>query len=69
MLTKVIYSDGSNGMIRTDRLAKLVKMNQIASYESFNGWVEVRRKSESAFNGEDRRQMMNPDRFYEGFQL
>lgn len=32
MLIKVIYSDGSNGMLKTSRLAKLVKMNRIAAY-------------------------------------
>jgi hypothetical protein len=68
LLTKVIYSDGSTGMVRTSRLDKLVKASLIASYESFNRWVEVRRKSRSTFNGEDRRQVRK-DRFYEGFQL
>ena len=56
MLIKVIFSDGSNGMIRTSRLAKLVKMNRIAAYQSFEGWVEVRRKqSNPNYQGQERR--------------
>ena len=56
MLIKVIYSDGSNGMLRTSRLAKLVKMNRIAAYESFDGWVEVRRgQSNPNYQGPERR--------------
>ncbi len=68
MLTKVIYADGSSGIVRTCRLAKLIKMNQIASYASFNSWVELRRKKLSEFNGMDRRKA-KPEGFYEGFQF
>lgn len=56
MLIKVIYADGSSGMVRTSRLAKLVKLNRIAAYESFDRWVEVRRKqSDQTYRGPERR--------------
>lgn len=56
MLIKVIYSDGSTGMLRTSRVVKLIKMNRIAAYLSFNGWVEVRRKqSKPDYQGPERR--------------
>jgi len=44
MLIKVIYPDGSIGLIKTAHFTKLVKMNLIAAYQSFEGWVEIRRK-------------------------
>jgi hypothetical protein len=56
MLIKVIYSDGFIGMLKITRLAKLVKMNRIAAYESFDGWVEVRRKLKNPdYQGPERR--------------
>lgn len=56
MLIKVLYSDGSTGLLRTSRLAKLLRMNRIAAYQSFGGWVEVRRKQSSPnYRGEERR--------------
>jgi hypothetical protein len=61
MLIKVIYSDGSTGLLRTSRLAKLVKRNRIAAYQSFEGWVEVRRKhSNPNFQGPERRKQRPP---------
>ena len=44
MLIKVIYADGSTGLLRTSRLARLIKLNRIAAYQAFDRWVEVRRK-------------------------
>jgi hypothetical protein len=56
MLIKVIYSDGSYGTLRISRLAKLTRMNRIAAYETFNGWVEVRRKKQNPdYQGPERR--------------
>jgi len=56
MLIKVIYSDGSTGLLRTSRLAKLLRMNRIAAYLSFEGWVEVRRnRSNPNYQGQERR--------------
>jgi hypothetical protein len=56
MLIKVIYSDGSTGMLRTSRLAKLIKMDRVAAFQSFNGWVEVRRKQPNPkYQGPERR--------------
>ena len=56
MLIKVLYADGSTGMLRTSRLAKLVRMNRIAAYQAFDRWVEVRRKhSNPNYQGPERR--------------
>ncbi len=56
MLIKVMYSDGSIGMLRTSRLVKLIKMNRIVAYQTFNGWIEVRRKQPSQnYEGPERR--------------
>ena len=45
MLIKVIYSDGSTGVLRNSRLAKLLKLNRIASYRSPDGWVAVEKQA------------------------
>jgi hypothetical protein len=56
MLIKVIYADGSSGMLRTSRLSKLISKNRIAAYEVFDRWIEVRRKqSHSGYPGPERR--------------
>ena len=56
MLIKVIYADGSTGLLRTSRLAKLIKMHRIAAYQAFDRWVEVRRKQPNPnYQGPERR--------------
>jgi hypothetical protein len=56
MLIKVIFTDGSTGMIKASRLGKLVKNHQIAAYQTFDRWVEVRRKqSNPNYRGPERR--------------
>jgi hypothetical protein len=55
MLIKVIFSDGSLGMVRASRLVKFVKMGKIAAYQPFDDWVEIRRKRNTGYKGSDRR--------------
>ena len=68
MFLNVIFPDGTIGTVKFTTLTNLIKSGKIIAFHCSKGWVEVRRKSKSVFNGVDRRQM-NPDRFYEVFQL
>ena len=55
MLIKVIFSDGSLGMVRASLLGKLISLGKIVAYQPFDEWVEMRRKRNSDFKGADRR--------------
>lgn len=55
MLLNVIYPDGSSGMIKSSTLDTLVRMGRIVAFHCSEGWVELRRKNESTYNGKDRR--------------
>ncbi len=56
IMIKVMFSDGSLGMISPSRLVKLIKLNKIAAYQPFDVWVEVRRKGNSGnYRGPERR--------------
>ena len=68
MLRKVIYPGGTSSMVNFSKIYGLMKSDKIIAFYCSEGWVEVRRKSKSTYNGVDRRQT-NPDRFYAGFQL
>ena len=60
MLIKVIFTDGSQGVIKTSRLVEFVKMGDIAAFKPFEKWVELRRKRNEGFMGADRRINMLP---------
>ncbi len=56
MLIKVMYPDGSSGMIRSSALGKLTKEGTIVAFKCTEGWVEVRRKHDpSDYRGPERR--------------
>lgn len=56
MLIKVIYPDGSSGMVRSSTLGKLTKEGAIVAFKCTEGWVEVRRKHDPAdYRGPERR--------------
>ena len=57
MEAKVIYIDGSIGVVDVSRIYDLHEENKIAAYQIYHGWVEVRRKQLSApnFQGPERR--------------
>ena len=67
MLFKVIYPDGSSGMVKSQMLAGLMKSGGIIAFHCSAGWVEVRRRSEaSTYKGIDRRRT-KPENFYAKF--
>ena len=43
-MLKVMFANGSLGMIRASRFIKLMKLGKIAAYQPFDDWVEIRRK-------------------------
>ncbi len=55
MLIKVIFSDGSQGMVRSSRLVKLIGLGNVAAYKPFDEWIELRRKQKSVYKGIERR--------------
>ncbi len=55
-MIKVMFADGSQGMISPSRLVKLMKLNKIVAYQPFDVWVEVRRKGNRGnYRGPERR--------------
>ncbi len=56
MLIKVIYPDGSSGMVRSSALGRMTKEEKIVAFKCTEGWVEVRRKHDPAdYYGPERR--------------
>jgi hypothetical protein len=55
MLIKVLFTDGSQGMIRTARLVEFIRMSEIAAYKPFEDWIELRRKRNDGYMGPERR--------------
>ncbi len=55
MLIKVLFTDGSQGMIKTSRLVEFIRMGDIAAYKPFEDWIEVRRKENDGYTGSERR--------------
>jgi len=66
MLLKVIYTDGAFGTVRSANLEEMLKIGRIAAYQCSEGWVDVRRKSNSTFRREDRRRT-KPELFFARF--
>ena len=55
MVIKVLFTDGSQGMIKTSRLVELVRMGDIAAYHPFEDWIELRRKRNNGYYGVEKR--------------
>jgi hypothetical protein len=56
IMIKVIYSNGSQGMVRDSNLGRLLRLGRIAAYQPFDTWVEVRRKQKNKdYLGPERR--------------
>ncbi len=68
MFRKVIYPDGTSGMVNVSKIYGLINAGKIIAFHYSDGWLDVRRKNKGAFNGVDRRKT-DPDRFYSGFEL
>ncbi len=52
---KVIFSDGSFGKVRPSTLRVRTRSQEIVALKSSMGWVELRRKQNIGYNGQDRR--------------
>ena len=66
MQMKVIYSDGTSDRVKASTIDGLTKAGKIIAFHCSEGWVEVRRKSKSTYNGVDRRRTQ-PQNFFAGF--
>jgi len=59
MLVKVVYKDGSTGMVRPVRLVSLLEAGEIVGFQGTEGWVEIRREmaeeNENGYHGPERR--------------
>ncbi len=55
MQIKVIFTDGSQGMIKASRLVEFIRMGEIAAYKPFEHWVDLRRKRNDGYTGPERR--------------
>jgi len=56
MFLKVIYPDGTSGVVKSSTLHSLTRSAKIIAFCCPEGWVEVRRKSKSEYRGIDRRE-------------
>jgi hypothetical protein len=54
-LVNVLNIDGTFGTVSSASLDELVKTSRIAAYKFSEGWVEVRRKINSGYRGQERR--------------
>jgi hypothetical protein len=54
-LLNVLNIDGTFGTVSSASLGELVKMGSIAAYHLSEGWVEVRRKINIGYKGQERR--------------
>jgi hypothetical protein len=66
MQLKVIYPDGTSGMVKASTIDGLIKAGKIIAFLCSEGWVEARRKSKSTFSGIDKRRA-TPISFFAGF--
>lgn len=57
MEAKVIYRDGSIGVVNVSKIFDLTEEGKIAAYQVYHRWVEVRRRqvSDPNFQGPERR--------------
>jgi hypothetical protein len=55
MFIKVIYSDGSAGMVRSSTLGNLTQSHEIVALQCSEGWVELRRTQNNSHKGPERR--------------
>ena len=67
MFLKVIYPDGTSGMVKASIIEGLMKSGKIIAFHCSEGWVEVRRRRNvEEFNGIDRRKT-KPESFFAKF--
>ena len=63
---KIIYTDGTSGMEKASTMGALRRTGKIVAFHWSGGWVEVRRKSKSPYNGVDRRKT-KPEMLFDRF--
>jgi hypothetical protein len=56
-MTKVIYRDGTIGIVNASAIDKLRNEGKLYAYNVYHGWVKVRRKhpSDQNYKGPERR--------------
>jgi hypothetical protein len=60
-MIKVMFSDGSQGMVKAARFVRLMKLGTIVAYRPFDAWIEVRRKgNDGVYFGPERRKPSLP---------
>jgi hypothetical protein len=57
MFIKVIYPDGTSGMVRASSIDRLIRTGKIIAYHCSDGWVELRRKQYLRYKGPERREL------------
>jgi hypothetical protein len=57
MYLKVIYPDGTPGMVRATTIGELIRTSKIIAYQCSEGWVELRRKKNMGYKGGERREL------------
>jgi len=55
MFLKVIYPNGTAGMVKATELQQLLKSGKIIAFLCSEGWIEARRKRKSTYPVERRR--------------
>ena len=55
MLLRVIYRNGTAGMVKAMNIDELIKEGKIVVYKLGNRWIEVRRKQNVGYKGTERR--------------
>lgn len=66
MFLKVVYPNGTSGMVKALTINGLMKAGEIIAFLCSEGWVEVRRKSKNTYGGADRRKT-KPQHFFAKF--
>ena len=52
---KIVFTDGRLGSVRYNHLDKWLRLGIIAAYKPWGKWIEVRRKSNSEYEGPEKR--------------
>ncbi len=55
MLLKVIFTDGTPGIVRSPTLEELIQTRKIVAIYGSEGWVELRRTTSADYEGPERR--------------
>ncbi len=59
-MIKVMFADGSLGMVNATRFSKLMRLGNVVAYQPFDVWIELRRKGNTDYFGPERRKSSLP---------